>query len=149
MSFINKTLLKEIMKCTKLRKKIIKDRTEENRNSYASQRNYCVSFLKKTKQEYFGNLNEKNVCDNKTFWKTVKPFISDKIASKEQITLVLNNEIISRDSDVVQILNSFFSSIVTRLKIPAYFDSNSNLENLADLIIKLVLKYETIQVYSL
>ena len=29
-----------------------------------------------------------------TFWKTVKPFIWDKIASKEQITLVENNEII-------------------------------------------------------
>ena len=64
MPFINKTVLKEIMKCTKLRKNFLKDRTEENRNSYASQRNYCVSLLKKTKQEYFGNLNEKNVCDN-------------------------------------------------------------------------------------
>ena len=85
-----------------------KDRTEENRSRYASQRNYCVSLLKKTKKEYFGNLNKKNVCDNKTFWKTVKFFLLDKIVSKEQITLVENNEIISEDSDVVQTLNSFF-----------------------------------------
>ena len=80
-----------------------------------------------------------------TFWKTVKPFIWDKIASKEQITLVENNEIIQRDSDVMQTLNSFFSNIVTRLKIPAYVDSNSNLKNLADP----TLKYEPIQAYSL
>ena len=59
MSFINKTLSKKIMKRTKIRKKFLKDRTEENRNRYASQRNYCVSLLKKTIKEYFSNLNEK------------------------------------------------------------------------------------------
>ena len=104
-------------------------------------RNYCVSLLKKTKKEYFGNLNEKNVCDNKAFWKTKKPFLSDKIVSKEQITLVEKKEIISEDSDVAQTLNSFFSNIVTNLKIPACVDSNSNLENVTDPIIKLILKY--------
>ena len=53
------------MKCTKLRNKFLKD----------------VSLLKKAKREYFGNLNEKKLCDNKTFWKTLKPFLSDKIVS--------------------------------------------------------------------
>ena len=38
-------------------------------------------------------------------------------------------------------MNSFFSNIVTNLKIPAYADSNSNLENVSDPIIKLILKY--------
>ena len=42
---------------------------------------------------------------------------------------------------MAQTLNSFFSNIVTNLKIPAYVDSNSNLENVADPIIKLILKY--------
>ena len=27
---------------------------------------------------YYGNLNEKDITDNKKFWKTVKPFLSDK-----------------------------------------------------------------------
>ena len=53
-------------------------------------------------------MNEKNVWHDKTFWKIVKPFLSDKIVSKEQITLVENNEIISKDGDVAQTLNSFF-----------------------------------------
>ena len=35
------------------------------------------------------------------------------------------------DSDVAQTFNSFFSNIVTNLQIPAYVDSNSNLENVA------------------
>ena len=38
-------------------------------------------------------------------------------------------------------MNSFFSNIVTNLKIPAYADSNSSLENVSDPIIKLTLKY--------
>ena len=47
----------------------MKDRTEENRSRYASQRNYCVSLLKKTRKEYFGNLNEvfSGVPDRSTF----------------------------------------------------------------------------------
>ena len=133
------------MKRTKLRNKFLKDTTEENRNRYASQRHYCVLLLQKNKKEYFGNLNETNICGNKTFWKIVKPFLSDKILSREQITLVENNEIISEDIDAAQTLNSFFSNIVTNLKIPAYADSNSSLENVSDPIIKLILKYrETI-----
>ena len=54
--------------------------------------------LKKTKKNYYNSLNEKDVSDNKTFWKTVKPFLSDKIVSKEQILLVENDEIISEDT---------------------------------------------------
>ena len=33
---------------------------------------------KKTKVNYYGNLNEKEITDNKKFWKTVKPFLYDK-----------------------------------------------------------------------
>ena len=62
---------------------------------YTSQRNYCVSLLKKTKKNYYNSLNEEDHSDNKTFWKTVKPFLSDKKVSKEQILLVENDEIIS------------------------------------------------------
>ena len=132
MPFVNKTLSKVIM----LRNKFCKNRTEENRNRYTLRRNYYVSLITKTKKEYFGNLNEKNVCDNKTFWKIVKFFLSDKIISKEQIVLVENNKIISEDTDGAETLNSFFSNILINFKIPAYVDSNSNVENVGDPIAK-------------
>ena len=109
-------LSKEIMKHNKLRNRFLKDRTKENRNRNASQRNYCVSLLKKTNNEYFCHLNEKYSCDNKMFLKTVKPFLSDKVVFKEQIALVENNEIISEGSDVGQSSNSFFPKIVKNLK---------------------------------
>ena len=37
------------------------------------------------KKEYFAKLNEKAITDNRTFWYTVKPFLSDKVTSKEAI----------------------------------------------------------------
>ena len=83
MSFMNKTLSKEIMKRTKLRNKFLKERADKSKKRYTSQRNYCVLLLKKTKKNYYNSLDEKDVSDHKTFWKTVKPFLSDKIVSKE------------------------------------------------------------------
>ena len=51
MSFMNKTLSKEIIKRTKLLNKILKERADESKR-YTSQRNYCVSPLKKTNKDY-------------------------------------------------------------------------------------------------
>ena len=42
------------------------------------------------KKDYYSNLDIKKVTDNKTFWKTIKPFLSDNIASTERITLTDN-----------------------------------------------------------
>ena len=64
MLFMNKTLSKEIMKRTKLCNKFLKERTNESKKRYASERNYCVSLLKKTKKNYYDRLNEKDVSDN-------------------------------------------------------------------------------------
>ena len=142
MPFMNKTLSKEIMKRTKLRNKFLKERNDENRKRYTSQRNYCVSLLNKTKKDYYRNLNEKDVSDNKTVWKTVKPFLSDKIVSKEQILLVESDETISEETEIAETLNSFFSNIVKNLKIPEYKPHNDSLhENVSDPIIKIILKY--------
>ena len=33
---------------------------------------------------YYANLNEKDLTDNKQFWRTVKPLLSDKIKSSEK-----------------------------------------------------------------
>ena len=59
-------------------------------------------------KEYFSNLNEKNITDNKKFSQAVKPFLSEKNKSREKITLVKENiEIISDDVEVANTLNKF------------------------------------------
>ena len=54
------------------------------------------------------NLNEKDVADNKHFWKTIKPLLSDKVKSSEKITLVEREETINEDEENAEILNAFF-----------------------------------------
>ena len=72
---------------TRLRKNILKDRYEENKTKYSRQRSYCVSLLRKSKSEYFGNLNEKKPAITKHSGKPLKPFLSDKVTSTQKITL--------------------------------------------------------------
>ena len=86
--FMNKNLSKAIMLRTKLRNIFLKNRTEENKGRYTKQRNLSVTILRKRKREYFNNLNEIDVWDNKIFWKVVKPLLSNKIISNETITIV-------------------------------------------------------------
>ena len=76
--FITKSLRKEHMKRTKLRNKYLKNRTDASASAYKKQRNKCVSLLKKAKKSYFGNLKSSDICDNKKFWKSVKPLFNEK-----------------------------------------------------------------------
>ena len=76
--------------------------------------------MRKEKKEYFDNYSEKDIIDNKTFWQTVKPFLSEKLKSREIITLVVKEELVSSESDVAQRFNQFFSNIVKNIDIPKY-----------------------------
>ena len=79
----------------------------------------------------------------------MNPFLSEKIVLKEEI-LLAENEIISEESKIAELLNSFFSNIAKNLKIPGYRPHDSLFQNVSDLVLKLILKYkETIQAYSL
>ena len=75
---------------TKLRNKLLKYPTTANRISYSKQRNFCLSLLRKEKKKYLANLSVKNITENKTFWQTIKPFLSEKAKSREKITLIEN-----------------------------------------------------------
>ena len=98
--FMTKAYSKAIMHRTRLRNKFLKNPTDSNKVLYNRQRNYCVSLLRKEKKEYFANLNEKTITDNRKFWHTVKPFLSDKVKSKEAIILVNKDNIESKESEV-------------------------------------------------
>ena len=64
------------------------------------------------KKDYFTSLNEKHVTENKCSWKTVKPFLSNKVQSEiikiaeEDDTLVANGE------EVAMNLDDFLSNAV-------------------------------------
>ena len=75
---MTKNLRKAIMHRSKFKNRFNKCHTGENWCNYKTQQNYCVSILRKTKQQYFKNLNLNDVIDNKTFWLNIKPYFNEK-----------------------------------------------------------------------
>ena len=98
-AFMTKNLRKEIMKRSKLKNNFNKNRNHENWCKYKTQRNYCVNLLRKSKKQYFSNINVSDVTDSKSFWKSVKPDFSNKGLNSNKITLVENDAIITNDSN--------------------------------------------------
>ena len=90
---------------------------------------------------YYGNLDGIGVTDNKTFRKTNKPFLSDKIVLKEKLTLIVKGEIFESDFDTVQTLNTFFSIVVSNIKIAEYANCDPTSDNINDPVIKSIVKY--------
>ena len=74
------------MKRSQLESKYHKNKTSENLKIYKKHKNFCSKLYKKERKKYYANLNVKNVTDNKLFWKTVKPFLSDKVSTSAQIS---------------------------------------------------------------
>ena len=75
-----------------MRNRFLEHRSDEYRRLFQKQRNKCVSLLRKVKKEYFSSLNINKVEDNKSVWKIVKPFLSNKTVSSENITIIDDDE---------------------------------------------------------
>ena len=65
--FMNNEISKAIMTRTRVRNRFLKNRSNGNRDLFRKQRKLCVSLLRKSKKDYFSNLNEKQITDNKRF----------------------------------------------------------------------------------
>ena len=76
--FMTKTLCKAIMKRSKLRNEFNEDKNIENWSEYKRQRKFCSNLLKQSKKCHFDSLNVNDVTENKKFWKTIKPFLTEK-----------------------------------------------------------------------
>ena len=66
------------MRKNRLRNTFIDSKTDVDRVAYNKQRNYCVSLIRKEKKAYYSNLNIRDVTDNKTFWRKVKPLFQKR-----------------------------------------------------------------------
>ena len=139
MPFMNKKLSKAVMTRSRLRNKFLKIPSDENRANYTKYRNYCTRLFRKEKKLYYNNLDMKLLTDNKKFWKTVKPFFSDKHFSNNKITLLENEEIISDDTEVAQKFNKYFTNVVKSLNIEGFqtdYCYNTKLDNISNIIEK-------------
>ena len=83
-------------------------------------------------------LGLKNVTYNKKFWKTVKPFLSDKVKTFPKITLVEKEKIISDESKIANSFRNLFENAICSFGIKAneHSQKNNDLRNPVENAIK-------------
>ena len=118
--FMNKKLSKAVMTRSRLKNKFLKNPNAINKATYKKHRNYVTRLFKKEKKFYYNNLDTNLITDNKKFWKTIKPFFSDKHNIRKNIILVDDDEIITEDTKVAETMNVFFSEVVEKLEITGF-----------------------------
>ena len=115
--FMNKNVRKAIMVRTQLLNKFRKENSFINELAYKRQRNFCTTLIRKTKRNFYNNLNVNKITDNKSFWKTVKPSFTEKTLKDEKIVLVENDTTFSEENEIAEIFRSYFDGIVDGLNI--------------------------------
>ena len=107
-----------------------------------TQRNYCLTLVRKAKKYYFNKQDHENVTDNKTFWKSIKPFFSEKGSTHNKITLVEQGLILDKNDNAAEVLNKFFINVVSNLNIPKYHDKSVNIDHFEDPIARSIEQYK-------
>ena len=74
------------MKKSRPRNNFLNTKTDIDRKAYKKQCHLWVSLIRREKKNF--NINTRDITDNKTFWKTVKPLVTDKVQTKSKITLI-------------------------------------------------------------
>ena len=122
-AFMTKELRAAIMQRSKLRQKFLKERTNDSTHLYNRQRNLCASHLQKTKRDYFKQLNNKIISDNKKFWQTISPLFSEEAFRKETFILKDSNRTITNNHELAETFNTFFITSIFKKK------ESDNVEN--------------------
>ncbi|XP_057293820.1 uncharacterized protein LOC130622382 [Hydractinia symbiolongicarpus] len=113
--FMNKKLRKAIYTRSRLKNNFNKNRTDENRAKYKKQRNKCVSMRRQAIKEHFNTVMEGGIIQNKIFWRTVKPFLTNKSGkSSNEIMIVHNDIIVTNKNELAEIFNEEYIHIVEK-----------------------------------
>ena len=97
--------------------------------------------MRRSKRDYYGSLNERNICDNKKCWKVVKPCLSNKVISNEKITLIEGDKVIKHDKETAKVLNNFLSNIIKNLSISQFNPEDPICEKILDPLVRVIARY--------
>lgn len=115
--YLNKQIRKEIMIRSRRRNCYNTDPSAYNWNQYKIQRNKCLSLVRKAKQNYFSQINMKNLSDQRNFWKSVRPIFSEKATSEKVTSLVENGKNITENREIAHVMNEYYVNITNSLDI--------------------------------
>ena len=110
---MKKELRKAIYTRSRLRNRYFKNPTKENETSYKNQRNKCVSLRRKSITQHFSKITSKGIMTNKQFWKTMKPFLTNKgCLENNDIILLDGEEMITNDRILAKRFKEHYINIV-------------------------------------
>ena len=102
-----------------------------------------MSLFRREKKSFFNNLDTKKIVDNKCFWRTVKPFFSDKNRVKNKITLIEEKtKIVSNNNLITETFNNFFANIVPSLGLQCKDELLASVEHIRDPLEKIIEKFK-------
>ena len=122
---MTKALCKAIMERSKLRNKFNEERNTEDWSEYKRQRHLCSNLLKQSKNRHFNSFNLNDISENKMFWKTIKPFLTEKNKTTNNIILTESNQTVREDKAICQIFNTYFTNITKGFKLRQVDESQS------------------------
>ena len=127
---MTKALRKPIMHRSKLKSIFHKTRAIEDWKNYKKQRNSCVNLLCNIKKDYFLKLNVKDLADNKKFWKSIKPFFSNKGLNSHKLML---REKDTEEKALATLMNKWFVNIRADLDVKRdsekFYDTPASVKN--------------------
>ena len=123
---MTKALRKAIMTRSRLKNIYNKKRSYDNWDKYKKQRNFCVKLLRKTKQDYFNNIDIKSVSDTKKFWKTIKPYFSNKGLNSNKIFLSEKGRLIKDPVAIATTMNDYFVNITQTIGLKQFQVDDAN-----------------------
>ena len=92
-----------------------------------------MKLIRKTKEDYFQNSNIRDLSDNRKFWKTIKPYFTNKGLNSNKLLVEEKGNLVSNEKQLATIMNSFFINIAKGLEIKDGNESNANtLEDVLD-----------------
>ena len=121
---------KAIMRRSFFEKVYCKNKSKQSFKAYKKQKNTSSGLYEKERKKFFNNLNPSFVTGNNLFWKTIKPFFSNKGNYRSQIKLVEKDEVLQDGDLIAKELNKFFKNAVSTLNVNENsFITNSTLDD--------------------
>ena len=102
------------MKRLQLKNRANKTRNATDISDYKKQRNYVVKLNNQCKKTHFDRLNPEK--DSKPFWKSSKPYFSNKhYFGESKIALSANGDFLTENNKIAKTFNSFFETVTDSL----------------------------------
>ena len=101
------------MNKSKTRNRNLKWSSRENILAMKCAKNLCNNLIKTNKKSYFQKVTQKGFANNKAYWNTIKPFLTNKgFLTSDSISLTKENETITDKKTITYSFNTHYVNIV-------------------------------------